>query len=225
MTARLKGAAVGTLAALAAAAGAVWPYDQPADVTADELLKRVSARYDAANDFRAELTVVASSALGESITQAGTLFVRQPNLFRLEYQTPTPQTVIFDGAYMYVVTPGYSQVLRYEGGGMGRLLNLARALDELQPAYDVALAGATGGGTYELHLTATTGDAFFPKIVMWVDREESVLTRADLYDAAGNTTSYRFSAYRFDVGVPAANFRYEPAPGTEVVDAGSAVGP
>jgi outer membrane lipoprotein-sorting protein len=211
-------------AALVSPAGAVWPYDRPADLTAEELLSKVSARYDAATDFSASLTVVTSSPLGESLTQAGTLWARQPNLFRIEYQEPSVQTVIFDGRYMYVVNANADQVIRYEGGGMAELFNLPRALDNLKPDYDMELASETLG-TYELHLKAKTDRAYFPVIYLWVAKEGTVLKRADLRDSAGNLTSYRFDGYRFDVGVAAGRFTYRAPAGVEVVDGGGALGP
>jgi outer membrane lipoprotein carrier protein len=213
------------LAAWAAAAAAVWPYDKPASLSAEELLDRVSARYDAVADFTASLTVVASSALGEESEQTGILYARAPDLFRVDYREPFAQTVVFDGSYMYVVTAGSKQVIRYDGGGFAELFNLSRALKRLKPDYDLALAGETGGRTYELDLRAKAADATFPRIRMWVSRDAYALTRADLDDAAGNTTSYRFSGYTFDAGVPADRFRFTPPPGAEVVDAGAAFGP
>jgi len=206
-------------------AAAAWPYDQPAGLSAEELLDKVSARYDALTDFSAELTVVASSALGETNSQSGTLYARTPNLCRVEYRDPFVQTVIFDGSDMYVVTEGSPQVIRYEGGGLAELFNLSAAFKRLKPDYDVALVGATGGHTYEMRLGAKTADALFPTIRLWVDRENYVLIRADLDDAAGNTTSYRFSGYRFDTGIPSSRFRFTPPAGVEVVDAGAAWGP
>lgn len=212
------------LVAFVSAAGAVWPYDKPANLTAEELLSKVSARYDGAADFTASLTVVTSSPLGDSLTQVGTLWARQPNLFRIEYTAPAPQTVIFDGRYMYVVNADAGQVMRYEGGGMAELFNLPRALDNLKPDYDMELVSETLG-TYELHLTAKTPQAYFPVIYLWVAREGTVLKRADLRDGAGNVTSYRFADYRFDVGLAASRFTYRPPAGVEVIDGGGALGP
>ncbi len=205
----------------AAPAAALWPYDQPPPVSADELLAQVSARYEKAGDFRADLVVATSSALmDDASSQSGVILARQPNLFRVEFSQPYAQTVIYDGSYMYVVTPGGDQVLRYAGAGFAELVNLPRALEGLREDYDVALAAATAGRTYELHLTAKTHQTLFPKIYLWVDREELVVSRADLYDDAGGTTSYRFSAYRFDVGLPANKFSFTPPPGAEIVDMG-----
>jgi len=210
----------------AAPTAAVWPYDASPSISADELLARVTKRYKALDDFRADVVVATSSPhLGETSSSAGVLYSRQPNLVRVEFREPLEQTIVFDGEYMYVYIPGGTQVLRYAGPGLSYLADLPRALDNLSADYDVALAAETGGGTYELHLDAKREPAPFPEIRMWIDRERLVAVRADFYDAARNSTSYRFSAYEFNPGLPASLFSFDVPPGVEIVDVNEQNGP
>jgi outer membrane lipoprotein carrier protein len=148
------------------------------------------------------------------------LYARQPNLLRVEFSRPAEQTVVFDGEFMYSYVAGGEQVVRYAGPGTSFLVNLPQTLDDLSSDYDVTLAAETGGRTYELHLDAKTEAAPFREIRMWIDRQQLVAVRADFYDAAGNTTSYRLSGYRFNLGLPASRFSFEVPPGAEVVDVG-----
>jgi outer membrane lipoprotein-sorting protein len=203
----------------AAPTAAVWPYDTPPSITADELLARVNARYKALRDFRADVVVTTSSPfMGETSSSAGVLYAGQPNLVRVEFSSPTEQTVVFDGKYMYVYAPGGAQVLRYASPGISYLANLALALDNLSRDYDVELAAETGERAYELHLRAKNRSTPFPEIRIWIDRERLVALRSDFYDAAGNRTSYHFSGYKFNLGLPASTFTFQLPPGAEIVD-------
>ncbi len=209
----------------AAPTAAVWPYDTSPSISADELLARVTKRYKALDDFRADVVVATSSPyMGETSSSAGVLYARRPNLVRVEFREPVRQTVVFDGEYMYVYAAGGTQVLRYAGGGLSYLADLPQTLDNLSDDYDVELAAETGGA-YELHLDAKSEPAPFPEIRMWVDRERLVAVRADFYDAARNCTSYRFSAYEFNPGLPVSLFSFEVPPGVDVVDVNEHYGP
>jgi outer membrane lipoprotein carrier protein len=210
----------------AAPTAAVWPYDTSPSISADELLARVTKRYKALEDFRAEVVVATSSPhLGETSSSAGVLYARQPNLVRVEFREPVQQTVVFDGEYMYIYAAGGTQVFRYAGPGLSYLADLPRTLDNLSTDYDVELAAETGGRAYELHLDAKREPAPFPEIRMWIDRERLVAVRADFYDAARNCTSYRFSAYKFNPGLPTSLFSFEVPPGVEIVDVNERYGP
>jgi outer membrane lipoprotein-sorting protein len=222
-----KGAIIWTLVANAAApTAAVWPYDTSPSITADELLARVSARYKTFKDFRADVVVTTSSPfMGETSSSAGVLYAGQPNRVRVEFSSPTEQTVVFDGKYMYVYAPGATQVLRYASPGISYLANLPLALDNLSSDYDVELAAETGGRAYELHLSAQTRATPFPEIRLWIDRERLVALRSDFYDAAGNRTSYHFSGYKFNLGLPASTFTFQLPPGAEIVDVPEEYGP
>jgi outer membrane lipoprotein-sorting protein len=223
----IKAAAIWTFVANAAApTAAVWPYDAPPSTSADELLARVSKRYEALEDFQAGVVVTTSSpSLGETSSSAGVLYARQPNLVRVEFSSPTEQTVLFDGRYMYSYAPGSPQVLRYASAGISYLANMPLALEYLSSDYDIELAAETGGRTYELRLEAKTEPTPFPEIRLWVDRERLVAARVDFYDAAGNCTSYRFSGYKFNPGLPANTFTFQLPPGAEIVDVPDAYGP
>ncbi len=210
----------------AAPTAAVWPYDTSPSISADELLARVTKRYKALDDFRADVVVATSSPyMGETSSSVGVLYARQPNLVRVEFREPVQQTVVFDGEYMYVYAAGGTQVLRYAGPGLSYLADLPQTLDNLSTDYDVELAAETGGRAYELHLDAKREPAPFPEIRMWIDRERLVAVRADFYDAARNCTSYRFSAYKFNPGLPASLFSFEVPPGVDVVDVNERYGP
>lgn len=188
---------------------------------AQEILNRLRARYGEAGDFRADIVVATTNAMGATVTQTGVLFVRQPNLFRVEFASPYAQTVVYDGRYMFVVTPSSGRVLRYEGGGFASFLNMPGALDELETDYAVALKSSTGATDYVLEFTPR-GKSLFKKITLYVHPGDMIVSRADLYDCGGGLVSYKFSRYAFNVGTPASRFRYVAPEGAEVVDMGAA---
>ncbi|NIT35905.1 MAG: hypothetical protein GTN49_05310 [candidate division Zixibacteria bacterium] len=206
----------------AAPTAAVWPYDEPPSVSAEELLRRVAERYETLGDFRADVAVVTSSPfLDETLASAGVLYARPPNLLRVELSEPLEQTVIFDGEFTYAYAAGGNQVIRYGGPGLAYLTNLPQTLEDFSAQYDITLPAETAGRAYELRLNLKKEPALFRKINIWVDRARLVPLRADFYDDAGNRTSYRFSEYRFNQNFRARLFALELPAGAEIVDAGS----
>ncbi len=188
---------------------------------AAEVLARLRAHYDTITDFSADLTVTTTSATGAAATRAGVVYVRRPNLFRVEFKTPYEQTVIYDGRHMFVITPTSNQILRYDDVAFASFVNVPAALDDLEAHYDGLVAAGGPGGEAELHFTARR-KSLFKEVVLWVAADGRVVTRADLRDGAGGVTSYRFSSYRFNVGVPASGFTCVIPAGVEVVDVGAA---
>jgi len=205
--------------------GAAWAVTAAAAVPANdgaaELLTRVRARYDAVTDFSADITITATTPLGTATTQEGVVYARRPNLFRVEFNKPYQQTVIYDGQYMFVLTPASKQILRYDDGGVASFVNVPAALDDLAANYDAVLGAGAAGGEAELRFTARRV-SFFKEIILWVAADERVVTLADLHDSAGGVTSYRFSSYRFNIGVPASRFTCVIPAGAEVVHMGAA---
>jgi outer membrane lipoprotein-sorting protein len=210
----------------AAPTAAVWPYDAKPSLSADELLARVTAKYEKLSDFRARVAVVTTSAaLGDTSESAGTLYARMPNLLRVEFVEPFAQTVVFDGRFMYVYIEGGDQVIRYAGSDVAYLVDLPGTLENLSADYDVELVAETGARAFELHLTAQKPSAVFRTIRFWIDRQKLLALRADFYDKAGNSTSYRLSDYRLNVGLSPDLFTLDVPAGVEVVDVAGPYGP
>lgn len=171
-----------------------------------------------------------SDDTGQTQAVAGTLAYRKKDRLRIEHLTPEAQTLVCDGARVWVWRPANGQVIRSKLAQWKRSQPLAQGLldfgnyAELLKRYDVALAtvsapGADGhrslalalkplpasgrGGDFLLTLRLSTRD-FFP-----FDSELRV----------GAVSAHTvFSDVRFNPELPETQFQFSPPPGADVLD-------
>jgi outer membrane lipoprotein carrier protein len=200
-----------------------------AEITVPLVLERFE-RFDAglhtlSGEFRQS---VHSQDTGQSQSVSGTLAYSKKDRLRIEHIAPEPQTLVCDGARVWVWRPANGQVIRSKLADWKKSQPLAQGLLDfgnyagLLKRYDVSLAtvsapGAdghrslalalrplgTGRGDFLLTLRLSTKD-FFP-----FDSELRV---------GAVTARTSFSAIRFNPKLPDAQFQFRPPPGADVLD-------
>jgi outer membrane lipoprotein carrier protein len=79
--------------------------------TLDEALSALEQAQRRVTDLKAPFRQAAhNKALNQTIEARGTLYLKKPGRLRWEYQTPTPQEVVSDGARLWIYTPELKQV-------------------------------------------------------------------------------------------------------------------
>jgi outer membrane lipoprotein carrier protein len=191
-------------------------------IEVETIVENVSKRYDEMSDFSAGLWLVITSAYIEQETvYKGRLYSRKPNRIRIEYYYPSDQTVVFDGTTLYFYTPSTNQAVVYpvvEVTGdetVESIFELAETRYDFEDAGEVTLSGEYK--TYKLKMTARSSSATYPTVWAWIDAEEWVARRVDLYDYDGNVTSYRLFDFKFNQGYGAGKFTFEIPEGAEVI--------
>jgi len=217
----IKNSAVRAAAFLSAGASIVI-IPPAAAMDVETIVENASARYDELTDFSAGLWLITTSAFIEQETVLkGRLYSRKPNRFRIEYYYPSDQTVVFDGTSLYFYTPSINQVIIYPVEGITGGETVESVFEAAETRYDFEDAGeVTLSGeyrTYKLKLTAKSPSATYPTVWAWIDAEEWVARRVDLYDYDGNCTSYRLFDFKYDQGYGAGKFVFDIPDGAEVI--------
>lgn len=193
-------------------------------IEVETIVENASARYDELDDFSAGLWLITTSAFIEQETVLkGRLYSRKPNRFRIEYYYPSDQTVVFDGTTLYFYNPATNQVVIYPVEGVTGDETVESIFEAAETRYDFEDAGeVTLSGeydTYKLKMTAKSSLATYPTVWAWIDAEDWVARRVDLYDYDGNVTSYRLFDFKYNQGYGAGKFVFEIPDGAEVIRA------
>lgn len=152
----------------------------------------------------------------------GQLSLQVPGRLRWEYEAPYRQLIVSDGKTLWVFDPDLSQATRRPldnaagAGPLGLLTDPAA----LQRTFAVSELPATDGGLAWLRL-APKGDpamAGFQQADLGFSGNRLLQMR--LTDNLGQISTFRFSDWQRNPRLDAAQFRFTPPAGTDVVDAG-----
>ncbi len=199
------------------------------EITVPLVLERFE-RFDAglqtlSGEFRQS---VHSQDTGQTQSVSGSLAYRKKDRLRIEHAQPEAQTLVCDGARVWVWRPANGQVIRSKLEDWKRSQPLAQGLLDfgnyaaLVKRYDVSLATVSAPdadghrslalalkpldrsqGDFLLTLRLSTRD-FFP-----FDSELRV---------GAVTARTVFSGVRFNPGLPESQFQFRPPPGADILD-------
>jgi outer membrane lipoprotein carrier protein len=160
----------------------------------------------------------ANGKLKES--SSGRLALSAPRLFRWEYTKPYEQLVIADGSKVWVYDPDLSQATVRPQGSEEQNSPLATLIDpaRLDRDFNVVERGEQDGLDW-LELTPKQDEnASFQRARLGFDANG--LAKMEVVDMLGQRTEIGFSSWKKNPAFARDTFRYTPAKGVDVVDAG-----
>jgi len=146
----------------------------------------------------------------------GTLALEAPRQFRWETTAPFQQTIVADGAHVWVYEPDLEQVsVRNQSAAEAHSpLTVLTDLSQLDHQFK-ASEGGTRDGLVWLKLEPQARDAEFEYAELGFDGD--ALRRMRFKDALGNQTQISFSDWKRDPALPAGTFKFTPPKGVDVV--------
>ena len=179
-----------------------------------EYEKRWSETDDYAAGFRQTIEV---PDVGTKVESAGRFYFAKPGLVRWEYTEGPPQTVVGDGAWLWLYQPDLEQVYKiayakaFGRGGLVELLAGRQGVSERYRASLVRPDAATvrillkslgeGGGNLEVTLASDTFD----------------LRAVTVHDAAGSITRMTFAEPLRNRGIDRDRFTFTPPPAVDII--------
>ncbi len=153
---------------------------------------------------------------------SGRLLLQVPGQLRWEYQAPYRQLIVSDGKTLWVFDPDLSQATRrpLDNAAAAGPLGLLANPDALQRTFKVSELPADAGGLAWLRLVPN-GDASTAGFQQAdLGFAGNLLLQMRLTDNLGQLSTFRFSDWRRNPRLDAAQFRFTPPAGTDVVEAG-----
>ena len=146
----------------------------------------------------------------------GTLALQAPRQFRWETTAPYQQTIVADGAKVWVYEPDLEQVSvrRQSAAEAQSPLTVLTDLSQLDAQFTTGEAGEREGLAW-LRLGSREKDADFEYAELGFDA--TTLQRMRFKDQLGNLTEIRFSDWVRNPAVPAGTFTFVPPKGVDVV--------
>lgn len=166
-----------------------------------------------------------SGSFSQSVTDAnghrgdasrGTLALEAPRQFRWETTAPYQQTIVADGAKVWVYEPDLEQVsVRNQSAAEAHSpLTVLTDLSQLDRQFEASEGGEHDGLSW-LRLTSKAKEADFEYAELGFDAAS--LQRMRFKDQLGNVTEIRFTDWKRNPSLPAGMFAFTPPKGVDVV--------
>jgi outer membrane lipoprotein carrier protein len=179
----------------------------------DQLKAFVQGTKSGRATFKQEVTGKASRDVKEA---SGTFTFQRPGKFRWAYEKPYEQLIVGDGAKLWIYDRDLNQVIVRKldvalGASPAALLAGDNALEK---NFDLTDAGKSG----ELDVVDAkpkTADSGFERVR--IGFKDNLPRSMELKDAFGNVTSLSFGSFERNALLDAAQFRFVPPQGADVV--------
>ena len=196
------------------------PAAAAAELTLEQILDRVEARYAGSGfkaDFMQESTI---KAMKISDFARGKIFVRYPGRMRWEYTEPDNQIIITDGHELWIYRPGDNQVMTGKapvffrnGKGASFLSNIKLLRDK----FDIALESKEGDLFYTLKLQPLEKTMDVTEIRLSVSRITYTVVRIITVNSYGDETRIELINFQFDAGLEDSLFSFDTPEGVDVL--------
>ena len=205
---------------------------------AEDVARRVQARYESVRDLRAAFSQTSQAVLfgagdaGLGVPVQGEVVLAKPGKMRWTYVQPQRSLVVSDGETLWMVSPDLNEAQRLpvtEGYLTGAALQFLMGAGELLESFDVSsescpvepTAGhaeaGNSGEIIEIDL-APKQPASYQRLGLSVKAASGEVIATRIVDLFGNQTVIAFENIEYNRKPGPATFEYEPTPEIEVIE-------
>lgn len=177
-----------------------------------ELAARLQAHYDTVRSFTADFSqTYEGGPLNLPTTERGTLKLKKPGRFRMEYTQPMKKTFVADGVMIYSLfhedKVGSRAPMPREDEASTALQFIA-GRGHLTRDFTAQMPGVQPEGEWHLVLTPRTRQAEYDRLTLMVDRSTLALRGFSWTDGQGGTTTTRLQNLRENAQVSDSDFDF-----------------
>ena len=192
--------------------------------SAAEIASQVQQKYDSVRDFSADFTHEAESGvLRKKLVESGSVMVKKPGKMRWAYKAPEEKLFVSDGVRMYMHTHADNQVLVSAVPADDQATTAVLFLTgkgKLTRDFTVTLIEGAPGGTYALKLQPKLEERDYDWLQLVVDRSTFQIRSLTAADKQGTRSTFTFSNFKENVGLPDKTFQFSIPRGADVIQAG-----
>lgn len=192
--------------------------------TATELAQRLQTRYATIKDFRADFTQTERGSVLRTVQteSRGTVRVKKPGRMWWDYQKPTRQALVADGATLFYYNASDRSGVRSPmptGTDLSAAVLFLTGRGDLTRDFTPTLSSTAPADEWHLTLTPKVRQEDFAQLTLHVDRGSLAFRGLQFRDHVGSENTIRFTNLRENVGLADADFRFTFPRGTHVTDA------
>lgn len=186
--------------------------------SADELVKRLRARYDSVEFLRADFTQQTTSPFGEELPlNTGTLLL-EGNNYRVETDA---QTFVTNGTTTWVYDAFQNQVIINDFVEDEATFVISDFLETFHQDYeiiDTSTSFLNGTKYYSLQLSTVMPSSFFKEVTLQVRDSDDVITRMTVLDVNDATLQFSLDAIELNPAIEGNPFNFDPPAGADIID-------
>jgi outer membrane lipoprotein carrier protein len=191
---------------------------------AAEVASALQKKYDAIRDFTADFVHESEGGiLRRKMTERGFLQVKKPGRMRWDYKAPEPKVFVSDGHRIYLYVPADNQVIvspvPEEDQATTAVLFLV-GKGNLTRDFNVGYVEGGTADTYALRLDPKLPERDYDWLQLVVDRQTLQIRTLSAADAQGGRSTFHFSNFKENVGVPDKTFAFKIPRGADVTTNG-----
>ena len=191
---------------------------------AAQTARQLQQKYDQVKDFTADFThTYEGGVLKKKSTERGTVQIKKPGRMRWEYVSPEKKTFVADGRMIYSYVPADKQVIRSpmpaDDAATTAVLFLA-GKGNLTRDFNVSYVEGGSDDTWSLRLDPKQKQKDYDWLILVVDRQALHIRGLTAADQQGGRSTFQFTNYRENTGLPDNVFVFKIPRGTDVITAG-----
>lgn len=197
-----------------------------AELAADEVARRLENRLKSITTLRADFRqFYYSNSSPEPMTGQGQVFIRRPNRMRWEYSTPEKQIFLLKDNNFWLYFPEDKQLIKNAAQSEvleSEVLGLLSGNFSLSERYRIEFNPFPSDrkNVYQLRLQPVE-EGQFSYILLEIDRQTWLITKAVFFDPAGGKLEYHFSRMVTGRKIPEEIFDLRLPPDCEIIEAGA----
>lgn len=191
---------------------------------ASEVAAALQRKYDTIKGFSASFTqTYQGGVLGSKKVESGTVFIKKPGKMRWDYAKPQKKLFVSDGRTMHMYFPEDRQVMSNPVPEQDQATSAVLFLmgkGDISRDFNVKYGRGGSDDTYVLRLDPRMRQADYDWLEVVVDRETLQIRGLTAADAQGGRSSFAFSDFKENPGLPDKMFQFSVPRGTEVITSG-----
>jgi outer membrane lipoprotein carrier protein len=186
-----------------------------------EVAAALQQKYDAIRDFSASFTqTYEGGVLRRTPPESGTVQIKKPGKMRWNYTTPQKKLFVSDGRTLFMYFPDDRQVMKNPVPEQDQATSAVLFLmgkGDITRDFTVKYADSPVEGAYVLRLDPRSRQAEYDWLQVTADRRTLQIRGLAWGDAQGGRSSFTFSDYKENAGLPDKLFQFTIPRGAEVI--------
>jgi len=191
-----------------------------ANLTLDEIIDRVEARYAAPGFSAIFLQTSTLKAMEITDRASGRIFVKRPGMMRWEYEKPDLQTIVTDGRRLWIYRPEDNQVMIGKAPvffGDGKGAGFLADIQQIRRQFYITLENKLIEGNYRLKLFPITKTFDLSVVYLSISTKMFDVVRIVTYNSYGDKTRIDLRSVRLEQTLDDNLFTFQIPAGVEVL--------